>query len=226
MQVTPCHSSFLLQDGYIARTFGTKQARDHFKWFLKRDVDSVEIFFDGATKCFFIPHNTLGSEHQPILLDHYAHNARLVVYQFYWVPRTDTDFGRYVWKEQLENVVFFGYLPGGGGGLSVTDAAAGNCLHIRNSDAAFSSRGKSSTQIRIVVRVESRMHACSQSLNCVCCFFQWPGYDKQLQRQVQTKDETPEKKTITLRKFIQHVGRSVETFFKVGSSQPLTIGIS
>lgn len=111
--------------------------------------------------------------------------------------------------------------------MSVKDAAAGHCPHILHSDTAFSPRGKASTQIRIVVSVRFRTYTCRCSPDRVCCSFQWPGYEKQLQRQVQTKDETPAKNPITLRKFIQHVGRSVEIFFRVSSPRLFAgIGLS
>ncbi|KAF8502125.1 hypothetical protein F5888DRAFT_1607720, partial [Russula emetica] len=41
----------------------------------------------------------------------------------------------------------------------------------------------------------------------------WRGY-REFKRQVQIRDETPQHNTITLSKFAQHIGRSVEVFIK------------
>ncbi|EIM80483.1 uncharacterized protein STEHIDRAFT_162898 [Stereum hirsutum FP-91666 SS1] len=178
----------LLTDGYVARTFGTNTARQHFRDYLKRDIESLDVYYDGQGRCYFLKANSLGYPHPTIRLDHYAEAPHLIVTQFYWLPRTTTDFDRYVWAPQLGNTIFFG-LPGKGRGLSVTDAAAGNCLDIPGREAYFSPVAKASTQIRVL----------------------WPGYPE-LQRQVQTRDETPAKNPIRLEKFIQHIGRTVDSF--------------
>jgi len=52
---------------------------------------------------------------------------------------------------------------------------------------------------------------------------QWRGY-REFKRQVQIRDETPNRNTVTLSRFVQHVGRSVEAFLKtaqVDSENPV-----
>jgi hypothetical protein len=44
--------------------------------------------------------------------------------------------------------------------------------------------------------------------------YQWLGYNE-FKRQVQIRDETPDKNPITVAKFAHHVGRSVEAFLRV-----------
>ena len=54
---------------------------------------------------------------------------------------------------------------------------------------------------------------------------QWRGY-REFKRQVQIRDETPNRNTITLSKFAQHVGRTVEAFLKtaqVDSENPVPL---
>ncbi len=46
--------------------------------------------------------------------------------------------------------------------------------------------------------------------------YQWPGY-KEFKRQVQIRDETQAKNPITVAKFANHLGRSVEAFLRVSS---------
>ena len=49
---------------------------------------------------------------------------------------------------------------------------------------------------------------------------QWLGY-KDFKRQVQIRDETTEHNPITISKFAHHIGRSVDAFLKVRSSDLL-----
>ena len=49
---------------------------------------------------------------------------------------------------------------------------------------------------------------------------QWLGY-KDFKRQVQIRDETAEHNPIIISRFAQHIGRSVDTFLKVRSSELL-----
>ena len=58
----------------------------------------------------------------------------------------------------------------------------------------------------------------SRSLNLF--YIQWPGY-RDFKRQVQIRDETIMHNPITISKFAHHIGRSVDAFLRVRSSDLL-----
>ena len=60
----------------------------------------------------------------------------------------------------------------------------------------------------------------SRSLNLFS--IQWLGY-KAFKRQVQIRDETSVQNPITISKFAHHIGRSVDAFLKVKSSDLLRV---
>ena len=45
-------------------------------------------------------------------------------------------------------------------------------------------------------------------------YHQWPGY-KDYKRQIPIRDDSIARKTITMSKFVGHVGRTVDTFLQV-----------
>ena len=148
------------------------------------------------------------------LLDRAVVNKGTVVPQTMWSPHTVTDKRQHVEEAVLQSPIFF---EGWDGmlGLSLEASATGRCHGLRRAQEFAPLGQKSTTHIRIVVCVVFRSIPKSHSLNLLS--IQWPGY-QDFKRQVQLRDETSEHNPITISRFAHHIGRSVEAFFKVKSS--------
>ncbi|KAH9173763.1 hypothetical protein EDB89DRAFT_1849715, partial [Lactarius sanguifluus] len=114
-----------------------------------------------------------------------------VVPQSMWSPYTATDWRQYVEEAVLQKPIFFEGVDGRLG-LPLEAAAAGRCHDLRNAQEFAPLGGKSTTHIRIAVSVIS------------------PDY----KRQVAIRDETSKRNPITISRFAQHIGRSVDAFLK------------
>ncbi|KAI0044771.1 hypothetical protein FA95DRAFT_1608292 [Auriscalpium vulgare] len=192
----------LFLNGYLAHTFTPHGAAFYLAYLLK--VDAATLYpignVHGWPRAVFIafpqvpnaaPHALAGAQ-QPLWITDYevAPNLGTVIPQRLWYPHSVTDQRQYVAQARLELPVFFVH-ANGALGLTLANAAAGNFHTLRGSQAAAPIGGKSSTHLRIA----------------------WPGY-KDYKRQFQTRDETFERKPITLEKFVRHVARSVDAFLQ------------
>ncbi|KAI0318507.1 hypothetical protein OF83DRAFT_1171023 [Amylostereum chailletii] len=201
----PVHT--ILRDGYIAYTFGEECAETFLQFLLKLPPRSLTTTFSvsGWAGSFSLPQavvpsiraNILCSLGQPhLLLDYLVDNTRgAVVPQALWAPRSNRDMTHYVVDASLLLPTFF-IRNTGTIGLSLIDAAAGNCGSLVGCSQPVNVGGRTSVHLRI----------------------QWPGYNE-WKRQFQTRDETVNRNIITLEKFVRHVGRSVDRFMEAAASE-------
>ncbi|EIM80486.1 uncharacterized protein STEHIDRAFT_162901 [Stereum hirsutum FP-91666 SS1] len=185
----------LLRDGLLARSFGAEQASLHFENLLNTPLHNLSVCYDGSSGCFFLRNDALGHTHVPVLLDYYAAFAPLVIGQYYWQPRAETDRLRYVQQARLELSIFLRHAVGQGLGVLATDAIAGDCTHIRgwNDPAPLGEKA------------------------CIHLRIEWPG-GAPYNRRVPTRDQTRERRPITLQRFLLQVGRAVEEFLQSRST--------
>ncbi|KAH9029308.1 hypothetical protein EDB83DRAFT_2229930, partial [Lactarius deliciosus] len=187
-----------LAHGYIVHTFHSRRAEQYFHDLLKsKSIPRVETlsYPDREGHFFYVGPNTEVPGGQPFatsswLLDRAAVNRGSVVPQTMWSPHTATDWRQYVEEAVLQKPIFFEGVDGRLG-LPLEAAAAGRCHDLRNAQQFAPLGGKSTTHIRIA----------------------WPGY-KDYKRQVQIRDETSEHNPITISRFAQHIGRSVDAFLR------------
>lgn len=222
----------LLRDGLLARSFGAEQASLHFENLLNTPLNNLSVCYDGSSGCFFLRNDALGHTHVPVLLDYYAAFAPLVIGQYYWYvicfdrtttpaqsrhhpsvrqPRAETDRLRYVQQARLELSIFLRHAVGQGLGVLATDAIAGDCTHIRGWNDPAPLGEKACIHLRIEVRTV-RCRPCPSCVSTVNT--QWPG-GAPYNRRVPTRDQTRERRPITLQRFLLQVGRAVEEFLQV-----------
>lgn len=234
IQVYEHMNQALLRDGLLARSFGAEQASLHFENLLNTSLNNLSVCYDGSSGCFFLRNDALGHTHVPVLLDYYAAFAPLVIGQYYWYvlyfcrtttvsqahhcfsvrqPRAETDRLRYVQQARLELTIFLRHAVGQGLGLLATDAIAGDCTHIRGWNEPAPLGEKACIHLRIEVRTV-RCRACASSV--LTSNAQWPG-GAPYNRRVPTRDQTRERRPITLQRFLLQVGRAVEEFLQVRS---------
>ncbi|KAI0276579.1 hypothetical protein BGY98DRAFT_1177644 [Russula aff. rugulosa BPL654] len=110
-----------------------------------------------------------------------------VIPQNLWVPSTVTDRRQHVQDADLQMPIFF---PAHG--RKARPYSRGGCWWSVPYPQCSAPLGpQTTTHIRIG----------------------WPGY-REFKRQVQIRDETALRNTVTLSKFVQHVGRSVDAFLR------------
>jgi len=132
-----------------------------------------------------------------------------------WSPLNFNDYRRHVEEAVLQLPIFFEGVDGRLG-LSLEATALGRCHNLHNAQQFAPLGQNSTTHIRIVVSVVSRgVISVARALNLIS--IQWPGY-KGFKRQVSIRDETSEHKPITVSRFAHHIGRSVDAFLMVRSS--------
>ncbi|KAH9054250.1 hypothetical protein EDB87DRAFT_1647319 [Lactarius vividus] len=192
----------LLVDGYTSQTFQSRRAEQYFQHLLKSNpIPSIgpSSYPDREGYFFFVgPIARPPFDSSPRLLDRTVVNRGTVVPQTMWAPHTVTDQKQHVEEAVLQTPIFFEGVDGQLG-LPLEASAAGRCHGLRNAQEFAPLGHKSTTHIRI----------------------SWLGY-KDFKRQVQIRDETSEHNPITISRFAHHIGRSVDAFLKVGSSDSLS----
>ncbi|KAI0305898.1 hypothetical protein B0F90DRAFT_1624008 [Multifurca ochricompacta] len=138
---------------------------------------------------------------QPLLLDPNGHPLWLLDYsithtgtvvpQVLWSPQNVNDRKQHVVLADLQMPIFF-TLQTGNLGISLDDAANNRCQNLCDFRSQAQLGGKTTTYVRIGV-----------------------GSSRTFKRQIQIKDETENRNPITIGKFAQHLGRSVDAFLQV-----------
>ncbi len=140
-----------------------------------------------------------------------------VVPQTLWIPHSVTDREHYVQNAELQMPIFFLHADWRLG-LPLEAAIAGRCHTLLSAQYSAPLGPQTTTHIRIGVSYIFSA-AVDFSFTDSVAIFQWHGYHTS-KRQVQIRDETLQRNTITLSKFAQHLGRSVDVFIKVRSLPP------
>ncbi|KAH9034658.1 hypothetical protein EDB84DRAFT_56138 [Lactarius hengduanensis] len=203
-------SKELLVDGYMSRAFSPKRAEEYLSHLLKmknwKALDLTLPSPSGPSVVFVVQEAPRLLQTPPFirdcnvplwLLDYDIKDIGTVVPQTLWTPLHRADFRQHVEDADLQLPIFF--IHGNGIlGLSLEDAANGRCHNLRDANAHAQLGGKTTTHIRI----------------------SWPGY-QDFKRQVQIRDETTAHNPITVARFAQHVGRSVDAFLSSISRENL-----
>jgi len=184
----------LLVDGYISKGFGPSQAERHFHCVLK--TNTIAARQSGGNGDYFVvtsipPYiqSQFPNQHAWVL-DRRVMNAGTVVPQTLWIPFTVADRRRHVQNAELQMPIFFLHMDGRLG-LPLEAAVSGRCHSLLNAQYFAPLGRQTTTHIRVG----------------------WPGYQG-FKRQVQIRDETHNRNTVTLSKFAHHVGRSVDAFIR------------
>jgi len=182
----PTNQPTLLVDGYISRSFGPQSAERHFSNILKSNAifASYRSEQDGGSFVVNSPNQ------YSWVIDRSVLGIGTVVPQILWTPHTVTDRKQHVQDAELQMPIFFMH-TNGRLGLTLEAAVSGRCHTILNSQCSAPLGRQTTTHIRIG----------------------WRGY-REYKRQVQIRDETANRNTVTLSKFVQHVGRSVLAFLE------------
>ncbi|KAN0131212.1 hypothetical protein V8E53_010916 [Lactarius tabidus] len=189
----------LLTDGYISQTFQSRPAEQYFLSLLKSSSipPHTTLSYTSRGGYFFFVNSVPSYIPAPFpnspsrwLLDRGIMDGGTVVPQTMWSPYSVSDRRQHVEMGKLQMPVFF---EGEDGALGFSLAASvdGQC-HFRHADDPAPLSQKTTTHIRII----------------------WPGY-KEFKRQIPIRDETTERKPITMAKFLGQVGRTVDTFLRV-----------
>ncbi|KAI0300619.1 hypothetical protein B0F90DRAFT_1721829 [Multifurca ochricompacta] len=191
----------ILVDGFISRTFTPEDANYYLMLLLRAPVGHYFLQYYGISYQnggWYITQNA-GVIQQPLpgigastlLLDCTIRTSLgTVVPQNRWAPSDEVDIRRHVEGATLQLPVFF-VNQMGGVGFWLPDILQGRDRDLYNGNMAAPLGGRSTTHIRI----------------------NWPGYVS-WRRQIPTRDETRDRKPITLARFMKHIGTSVDRFFK------------
>ncbi|KAI0262341.1 hypothetical protein BC834DRAFT_394552 [Gloeopeniophorella convolvens] len=191
-------------DGCIAYTFGPRCTETYLRYLFKAPSEpsllrwNVEGWPGACTTAQAIP----GTVSQPLLIEEgqprwlLDYNARpwagTIIRQRLWAPPGDAARRKYVDEAALLFPIFFVQIDGTVG-LSLRDATEGRGLFLRLADTPAPVGSVATTHIRIL----------------------WPGFERDpFVRQIQLRDDTNNRNPITLARLAQHVGRSVDKFYK------------
>jgi len=137
--------------------------------------------------------------------------------QILWIPSTVADRRHHIQDAELQMPIFFLHTDGRLG-LPLDAAVVGRCDTLLNAQCSAPLGPQTTTHVRIGVCIIFSAVVYFLLTDSVGTF-QWVGYCR-FKRQVQIRDERPQRNTVTLSKFAQHVGRSVEAFIRVRSPLP------
>jgi len=152
MPVDPQHHDLLI-DGYLSHMFGPRDAESYHVSLLGRKSQLIQWHVT-LPEGIFVAASRAGQEpnqEETWAIDYAIRDAGVVIPQQIWAPRNPSDAQRYV-NHELHPPIFFALRDGQRLGLSLIDAAAGNCMYLRGAEQVASSVGRSShVQIRINV---------------------------------------------------------------------------
>ena len=145
----------LLIDGYVSHMFGPRNAEAYFSSLLMREPQHIQwhpihpegIFRAAAPSGL----ESNQSNQEGWAIDYAIKDTSLVILQQIWTPRKPSDEQRYVHHEQLRPPIFFALNDSTSLGLSLREAAVGNCSCLRGAQQAAHVGPSSHAQIRINV---------------------------------------------------------------------------
>ena len=145
----------LLIDGYVSHTFGPRHAETYFCSLLGRESLHIQwhvIIPEGIFWAATPPGLQSNQDNQEgWAIDYAIKDSGSVIPQQIWAPRKPSDAQRYLHHEQLRPPIFFVQKDGGSLGLSLREAAVGNCSFLRGAQEAAPVGPSSHVQIRINV---------------------------------------------------------------------------
>ena len=145
----------LLIDGYVSHMFCPRDAEAYFSSLLRREPRHIQwhtILPEGIFCAATPPGLESNQDNQEgWAIDYAIRDTGSVIPQRIWAPRRPSDEQRYVLREQLRPPIFFVQKDGGSLGLSLREAAVGNCSFLRGAQEAAPVGPSSHVQIRINV---------------------------------------------------------------------------
>ncbi|KAI0272536.1 hypothetical protein BC834DRAFT_966549 [Gloeopeniophorella convolvens] len=196
---------FASSQGYLVLMFGTRDAEFFVESLLKISSKEVNLIVGVHTQlsnAFFVNRpsapNTLPDVvvgNCPLWILDFRPTGT-VIPQKIWSPPNQSDWRRYVEQAQLRMPIFF-IQKNGMVGLPLTSASKGDTSSLRFGERPAPLGGGHSTQIRIA----------------------WPGYDS-WERQIQIRDQTRERKEITLERYAKLVAGVVDRFMTYSCNSP------
>jgi len=143
----------LLIDGYVSHTFGPQDAEAYFSALLMSRPQHIQwqiippegIFYAAAPPCL----DSNQDDQEAWAIDRAIKHTGRVIPQHIWTPRLSPDVQRYVRHETLRPPILFIHEDGGSLGLSLREAAAGNCMCIRGAEQAARVGPSNHVQLRI-----------------------------------------------------------------------------
>ncbi|KAH9172482.1 hypothetical protein EDB89DRAFT_2242924 [Lactarius sanguifluus] len=202
MSLVTIHTDDLLVDGFIAQTFKPEDANNFFKLLLRTPHSQYFlqyygiVYHQGAWRITYNANLVQGASpgipFQPMPLLDYSSRATqgTVLPQQRWTPADEVDVRRHVEGADLQLPIYF-INRNGSIGFPLPDILRGCDRDLHNANGFAPLGGRTTTHIRI----------------------NWPGY-RYWKRQVATRDETHARNPITLRRFMRHVGTSVDKFLR------------
>ncbi|KAI0260366.1 hypothetical protein BC834DRAFT_549127 [Gloeopeniophorella convolvens] len=201
---SPAYPSDIFVDGFLATTFTPRDAGNYLTHLLNghhSQVPLVQLYgITYSNGAWYITQN-LQSVQQPTpgvtgipsppLLDFRVDTtAGSVVRQRRWHPANEVDVRRHIEDAALQLPVFF-VSHDGTLGYRLQDILQNTEYHLRNGYQPAPLGGRTTTHIRIG----------------------WQGYPD-WRRQIPARDETSERRPITLSRFMKYIATSVDKFFR------------
>ena len=158
----------VLVDGFVARTFASGDANSYFMLLLRTPQFQCFLQYYGIVYhqgAWYIMHNgnlvqgtSPGIPFQPTPLLDYSMKATdgTVVPQRRWTPADEVDVRRHVEAADLELPIFFVH-RNGSIGFPLVHILQGHDRDLRNANEFASLAGKTTTHIRINVRLRTRL---------------------------------------------------------------------
>jgi len=142
----------LLIDGYVSHMFGPRNAEAYFSSLLMREPQHIQWYsiLPEGIFCAAAP-SGLDSDQKGWAIDYATKDTGLVIPQQIWTPRIQPGAQHYVHHEQLRPPIFFALNDSTSLGLSLREAAAGNCSCLRDAQQAAHVGPSSYAQIWINV---------------------------------------------------------------------------
>jgi hypothetical protein len=219
----------LLTDGYLTQMFGPQVAEEYHTFMLRGEPGQIgqiqrQTDVTGAGAFFAPPppgSQVMASGQHGLVIDLAIKPTGLVIRQKLWAPKNPSDKKRWVdhASEELHPPIFFVHKNGQDLGLPLIEAAAGDCMRLRDADK--SAPVGSSVHARIRINVSSIFNIHSAELMVKVSYpSQWCGYaylnwSKQISIQRQMQAQTQPNETIKLETFAKHVAKTTKDFMEV-----------
>ena len=148
--------SDLLIDGYLSQMFSSCDAEKYHISLLGRESHLIQRHVILPEGNFLAtppptPPPGLESNQEAWAIDYAINDTGRVIPQQIWAPRKPADEQRYVRHEQLRPPIFFVLKDGRSLGLPLIEAAAGDCMRLRDAGQVAGVGPSSHAQIRISV---------------------------------------------------------------------------
>ncbi|KAH8989131.1 hypothetical protein EDB92DRAFT_2004587 [Lactarius akahatsu] len=182
----------MLVYGFVAQTFKPEDANNYFRLLLRTPPSQHFLQYYGIRYHQGAWAQSPGVPfHATPLLD-YSNRATqgTVVPQRRWIPAGEVDIQRHVEDADLQLPIYF-VNSNGSIGFPLPDILRGCVGNLHNANGFAPLGGRSTTHVRI----------------------NWPGY-RYWKRQFSTRDDTSARNPVTLKRFMKHVGTSVDKFLR------------